>query len=179
MPEEFPDGPNPKIWLGALEFNPQIASLLGIYIAELTQFEWGLIAFFARVSGTSFETAKAIFGEIMSITVRIELISACIETNPDLLPKTDELRTLAAKAKSINTTRNNYVHGTYRTNQDSKEVTLTTWLLQRGRNSRHRPLSAKMLRQDIDNLRSFNGDQFSLFLPHLVLPSVDDKPPLP
>jgi hypothetical protein len=175
--EPSPDGP-PKIWLGALEFNPQIASLLGIYIAELTQFEWGLIAFFARVIGTSFNTAKTIFGRIMSISIRIDIISDCIDTNIDP-PSNMELLTLADKAKAINATRNKYVHGTYRTNQDSKEVILTTWLLESGRNSRHEPLSAEMLRQDINSLRSFNGDLFSLFSPDLEFPHANDKPPLP
>jgi hypothetical protein len=136
-PQDTPEVP--KIWVGALEFNPQIASLLGIYLADITQFELGLISLFARVSGTSFEIAKAIFGRIMNISTRMDIISDCIQIAPHSAEIQNELSGLVAKARAINSTRNKYVHGTYRVN-DLNQSFWPRWLVFRHLRSENRPV---------------------------------------
>jgi hypothetical protein len=80
MAEDSADGQ----WIGARELNQPIATRLGVYIAQMTGFELCILGMFrnlARIEDRA--VSAAIFGRIINMTTRIEILDALLDACPE------------------------------------------------------------------------------------------------
>ncbi len=160
----------PERWIGALQTVPDIAQLLGVYLGQTTGYELMLGKFFGYLAGVhSQDVVKAVFGRIINISTKLEILDALAELpeNQRWHPKVGEL---LRTARAINGRRNEYVHGTYRVSPSSKVVELLTWITSESRKSKRYEVTEEMIRADIHCIACFLGDSMSLFHPELELP---------
>lgn len=159
----------PRGYIGTLDMVPDIAAKLGHYLAQMTGFEMVLHKYLGRLAGIGTPgVTNAIFHNIMSIAVRIDIIAdlAKMPHNAKYQPK---LNGLISDIRAINSKRNKYMHGAYKVDVLSKTVTLVTWIETAKRPSEAFFVTEASLSDDIQQVMTFLGDSFDLFDPDLPL----------
>ncbi|MBL4598712.1 MAG: hypothetical protein JKX93_07035 [Rhizobiaceae bacterium] len=170
---DIPRSDQDNIWIGALEYAPEIASRIGLYVAQMTGFELQLNGLFNTLSGAGdMRVGEIVLGRLLSISLRLEILKdlAKLDQNSMWQPKLDEL---LKRASSINVRRNEYVHGTYRVNETTGSVQLITWVTSENRKSKIYNLSESCIDADILEVREYLGDVLSLFKPDSHFPRFD------
>jgi hypothetical protein len=179
---ENPEDIKPTLWIGALEFNPPVATRLGVYLAQMTGFELVLNGMFmnlARIPDKAI--AEAIFGRIINISTRLDIIAAlCLisELVGSNKKTRAEILKLVEDARKINTRRNEYIHGTYRIDENTKAVELITWVTSEGKKSKNYLVTPESIDKDTLKVRQFLGDYMTAFFPGTGLPA-SELPALP
>ena len=166
--------------IGALEYDPRIASRLGLYLAQMTTFEMAIDFFFGILVGLEKETVEEVFGRILSINTRIEIIDGLVNRHkhPAELD-TKKMEDLILAATKINKRRNEYVHGTYLVDPETCKIQLVTWLTSTSKKQKIYSLTADMLDEDIREMRSFMWRLGELKGGFSVSAKSADIPPLP
>jgi hypothetical protein len=155
----------PGFVIGGLEHSPRIASRLGLYLAQITGLEITITSIFANLTGIrDRDVAEAIFGRIINISTRLQILSDIVSLRPDeSWPAKDDLMSLIKDAEGINSKRNEYVHGTFQVEAATGRVWLNTWYTSTGRKRKRFEITAESVDEDIQAVRIFLGRYIHVF----------------
>lgn len=147
-----------KDLIGALHLTPEVAHWLGYYTAQIAAFEYTLIQYLVKLASLKeLSDGHAIFGAIMSISSRIDILES-LSGRPENSSLQPHLKKLLSEARSINSQRNQYIHGLYKVNEITREVTLVTWPFSSGRSSKELAVTVGTLMGEIDRLHKFTSE---------------------
>lgn len=162
---------SPNTFVGMLEHNPDVACWVGAFLADFAALEFWIVklAALAFKEGDDMPMAHSICGRVRNLTDRAELVKDCVARSA--LPP--EIKLLATgfinEILAINVKRNEYAHGLYEINLDTKAVRLTTWATTTARKSKiYDPLTAEQIKDDVLVIRRLSGRIVKAILPEEV-----------
>ncbi|HVT25100.1 MAG TPA: hypothetical protein VHD95_10765 [Rhizomicrobium sp.] len=138
-----------------------IEGVLGRYFAATSYIEFALITCLSAAlgHGTNFDTAATIFGSIMSVSTKIDILEGVAKQSKLDNYRKNVIAAACDTLRKVNSRRNAYAHGVFEHNKAGK-VRLTSWALQSNRKSSPEILSEAGIKGDIFGLE---------FLLHMAL----------
>ena len=160
--------------IGCLEYNPEVAKWLGVFLAEFAAVEFMLVRLMALIlaEDDNMRVSHKILGHIRSISDRTKRVAKAAKGS-NLDPERKKLlKNFTADILKLNSIRNDYVHGLYETNVETGDVTLTTWVTSSTRpTGKPTPVTATKIQEDAMAVRKLNGRIAEALFPRDVKPN--------
>lgn len=153
------------ITISTLHDKPEIAMLIGCYVASFSYLEMTLWFYYASLLNTNLSTATDLMGEIDSIAVKLDSFERYVRRTKSAAPDLHKHLSVFERARRINGFRNLLMHGIYGISDATKELEVqSSGINPRKPASRAEPLEFNFLLERIAEVRDLTSTIWADFL---------------
>jgi hypothetical protein len=165
-----------NLTISTLHDSPDIAAMVGHYVASFSYLEMTLWFYYASILGTDLQTAIGLFGEISSMKVRLDAFERHARRVKASAPDLNKHLAVFEEAKRANSFRNLLIHGLYGVSDITNELEVQSNGISPTRPSeRAEPLTVEFLTAKIIDVTKLTNSIWVDFLDESFPPKVPQE----
>jgi hypothetical protein len=154
-----------NIIISTLHDQPEIALLVGHYVASFSYLEMTLWFYYATLLGTNISTATDLLGEIESMTMKLDGFERYVRKIKAAAPDLNKHLAVFERARRVNGFRNLLMHGLYGISSVTNELEIqSSGINPKKSANRAEPLTKEFLLQRVGEVRDLTNAIWDDFL---------------